>query len=196
MIDPIFLDWYMKGPTFLMYPGTCTYLSFRNFMRLLFLFILDELTAIFVYFYRPGIWMGYVSKYWLKNPYHNYSQVTHPLQVTSNWHVNIHLSHWKLLCESKEFAPFHTAPPNTHTSSWGRFQVLGSQLPVYKNVYKNCLPSQNCRIIFQMYPFPLKYFNYLFILYLYCCTTELQIFGFLDKYFSYFSMKTYIVGTH
>ena len=40
MTDPIFLDWYIKGPFFLMYPGTCTYLLFRNFPRLLVLFVL------------------------------------------------------------------------------------------------------------------------------------------------------------
>ena len=48
MIDPIFLDMYMKGPSFLMYSGTCTYLSFRNFPRLLVLLVLNELIAIFV----------------------------------------------------------------------------------------------------------------------------------------------------
>ena len=39
----------MKGPTFLMYPGTCTYFSFRDFSRLLVLLVFNELTAIFVY---------------------------------------------------------------------------------------------------------------------------------------------------
>ena len=39
----------MKGPTFLMYPGTCTYFSFRDFSRLLVLFVFNEYTAIFVY---------------------------------------------------------------------------------------------------------------------------------------------------
>ena len=48
MIDPIFMDWYMKGPTFLMYPGTCTYLSFRDIPRLFALLVLNELTATFV----------------------------------------------------------------------------------------------------------------------------------------------------
>ena len=48
MTDPIFLDWYMKDPTFLMYPDICTYLSFRDFSRLLVLLVLNELTAIFV----------------------------------------------------------------------------------------------------------------------------------------------------
>ena len=48
MIDPIFLDWYIKGPTFPIYPGTCTYFSFRDFSRLLVLLVFNELTAIFV----------------------------------------------------------------------------------------------------------------------------------------------------
>ena len=48
MIDPIFLDWYIKGPTFLMYPDIGTYPSFRDFSRLLVLLVLNELTAIFV----------------------------------------------------------------------------------------------------------------------------------------------------
>ena len=48
MIDPIFLDWYIKGPTFLMYCGICTYVLFREFLRLLVLLVFNELTAIFV----------------------------------------------------------------------------------------------------------------------------------------------------
>ena len=54
MINPlfsaksIFLDWYIKGSTFPMYPGTCTYFSFRDFSKLLVLLVFNELTAIFV----------------------------------------------------------------------------------------------------------------------------------------------------
>ena len=48
MIDHIFLDWHMKDPIFLMYPGIGIYLSFREFPRLLVLLVLNELTAIFV----------------------------------------------------------------------------------------------------------------------------------------------------
>ena len=48
MIDPTFLDWYMKGPTCLMYPGTCTYFPFRDFLTLPVLLLFNELTAIFV----------------------------------------------------------------------------------------------------------------------------------------------------
>ena len=39
---------YIKGPTFLMYPGTCTCFSFRDFSRLFVLLVFSELTAIFV----------------------------------------------------------------------------------------------------------------------------------------------------
>ena len=39
----------MKGPTFLTYPGTCTYFSFGDFSRLLVLLVFNEKTAIFVY---------------------------------------------------------------------------------------------------------------------------------------------------
>ena len=37
-----------ERPTFLMYPGTCTYFSFRYFSRLLVLLVFNEMTAIFV----------------------------------------------------------------------------------------------------------------------------------------------------
>ena len=39
----------MKGSIFLMYPGICTYFSFRDFSRLLVLLVFNELIAIFVY---------------------------------------------------------------------------------------------------------------------------------------------------
>ena len=39
----------MKGSIFFSdVSGTCTYLSFRDFLRLLVLLVLDELTAIFI----------------------------------------------------------------------------------------------------------------------------------------------------
>ena len=44
MIDRIFLDWYMKGPTFPMYPVYFV----QRFLRLLVYFIFNELTAILV----------------------------------------------------------------------------------------------------------------------------------------------------
>ena len=43
----IFLDWYMKGPTFPDIP-IYMYLSLRDFSRLLVLLVLNELTVIFV----------------------------------------------------------------------------------------------------------------------------------------------------
>ena len=54
MIDPIFLHWYMEGPSFLMYP------------RLLVLLVFNELIAIFVYLPAKN---GYKKK--IKGQYMN-----------------------------------------------------------------------------------------------------------------------------
>ena len=42
MTDPIFLDWYMKGPTF-SDPGKCTYFSLGGFFKLLVPLVFNEL---------------------------------------------------------------------------------------------------------------------------------------------------------